>query len=628
MNILSSQLTEISTWRSQSLSRIKEWLDGLKDIGLAADGADAELERIKQAAASDRVCVVFVAEFSRGKSELINALFFSGYGQRVVPSGAGRTTMCPTEFEYDPVYPPSIRLLPIQTRSLPATLLDLKANPQVWETQQINHLYGNDVALQLMRVKETQFVDLATAESLGLAGDELPNAQAVEIPRWRHAIVNLPHPLLKQGLTIIDTPGLNALGYEPELTLSVLPSANAVLYVLAADTGVTKSDAEIWTTLLATVPKIGRMVVLNKIDSMWDELRSQSEIDADIYQQAISVAHTLNVPEGRVFALSAQKALQSRIAKNPILEEKSRIKELEIALSQEVLPARRALLSERFMRFVDELTTSAQSVLQARLVSVDAQSDELTQLSRGKANVAQSLIGRVQSEKVSLEQALKALFALRSVVSRHARSAINSLSPQPLREMPKQLKVSEAKNARDLRRCFDTLVGYTRAELEKAQTECRDAYHAVQGMQTQLQSQHRLQLPVLKPFGTDRYSNEIDAIERAALRALPTLPLLLPGARINAQRMIMAACQHLAAVLDKAGREATGWLNTLTSPLDRHMRDQQNQLKRREESLNRMSNAHESLSNRLAELAETHANASLQLQELTRNHSVLRTVIK
>lgn len=189
-------------------------------------------------------------------------------------------------------------------------------------------------------------------------------------------------------------------------------------------------------------------------------------------------------------------------------------------------------------------------------------------------------------------------------------------------------KRSEAKNARDLRRCFDTLVGYTRAELEKAQTECRDAYHAVQGMQTQLQSQHRLQLPVLKPFGTDRYSNEIDAIERAALRALPTLPLLLPGARINAQRMIMAACQHLAAVLDKAGRQATGWLNTLTSPLDRHMRDQQNQLKRREESLNRMSNAHESLSNRLAELAETHANASLQLQELTRNHSVLRTVIK
>jgi len=628
MNILSSQLAEISSWRTQSLGRIKEWLDGLKDIGLAADGADAELERIKQAAASDRVCVAFVAEFSRGKSELINALFFSGYGQRVVPSGAGRTTMCPTEFQYDPAYPPSIRLLPIQTRSLPATLMELKANQQVWETQQINPADANDVARQLLRVKETQFVDLASAQILGLASDELPDAHAVEIPRWRHAIVNLPHPLLKQGLTIIDTPGLNALGYEPELTLSVLPSANAVLYVLAADTGVTKSDAEIWKTLLATVPKIGRIVVLNKIDAMWDELRTDQDIESDIYHQAVSVAQTLNVPEGRVFALSAQKALQSRITHNPALEEKSRIKELEIALSQEILPARRALLSERFMRFVDELTSSAQSVLQAKLRSMDAQSDELTQLSSGKANVAQSLIERVQTEKASFEKALKALFALRSVVSRHARSAINSLSPQPVREMPKQLKLSEAKNARELRNCFDALITYTRTELAKAQAECHDAYQAVQAMQTQLQSQHRLQLPALKPFGINRYTTQIDLIERAALRVLPSLPILLPGTRTNAQRMIIAASQHLASILEKAGREATSWLNTLTSPLDRHMRDQQNQLKRREESLSRMSNARESLANRLAELAESHANASLQLHELTRNHSVLRTVIK
>ena len=50
----------------------------------------------------------------------------------------------------------------------------------------------------------------------------------VEIPCWRHALVNYPHPLLKKGLVILDTPGLNALGTEPELTLSMIPSAHAV----------------------------------------------------------------------------------------------------------------------------------------------------------------------------------------------------------------------------------------------------------------------------------------------------------------------------------------------------------------------------------------------------------------
>ncbi|HNF89588.1 MAG TPA: hypothetical protein PLL19_09670, partial [Thiobacillaceae bacterium] len=44
----------------------------------------------------DRLMVAFVAEFSRGKTELINALFFSDFKQRLLPSDAGRTTMCPT----------------------------------------------------------------------------------------------------------------------------------------------------------------------------------------------------------------------------------------------------------------------------------------------------------------------------------------------------------------------------------------------------------------------------------------------------------------------------------------------------------------------------------------------------
>ncbi len=628
MNLLDTQLSEIALWRGQSLNRIREWLDGLKDNGLAADGADAELDRIRQAAANDKVCVAFVAEFSRGKSELINALFFSAYGRRVVPSGAGRTTMCPTEFEYDPAFPPSIRLLPIHTRAMPATLQDLKANPDAWEMQRIVPTDGEDVAQQLQRVKETKFVDRAAAESLGLANEAPPDAQAVEIPRWRHAIVNLPHPLLKQGLTVIDTPGLNALGNEPELTLSVLPSANAVLYVLAADAGVTKSDAEVWKTLLNTVPRIGRIVVLNKIDGMWDELRTQEDIDRDIYQQTISVANTLNVPEGRVFAMSAQKALQARISKNAELEEKSQIKELEAALAFELLPARRALLSERFMRFVDELTAVGQTTLMSRLANADTQSDELMQIANGKADSTQSLVDRVQSEKASFEQALRSLFALRSVVSRHAKTGISALSPKPLRELPNQMNLPEARSAKELRAIFDAVAEYARTHLSKAQEQCRDAFQAVQGMQAQLQDQHRAQLPLIKPFGTDRYLNEIDAIERAAIRALPVLPVVFPGARVNAQRMITAATQHFGAVMEKAGRDATGWLNGLTAPLDRHLREQQSQLKRREESLSRMSDARESLSQRLAELADAHANAASQLQELMRNHAVLRNVLR
>ena len=60
--------------------------------------------------------LAFIAEFSRGKTELINAMFFSGFKQRLLPSNVGRTTMCPTEIFYDPSEEPYIKLLPIETR--------------------------------------------------------------------------------------------------------------------------------------------------------------------------------------------------------------------------------------------------------------------------------------------------------------------------------------------------------------------------------------------------------------------------------------------------------------------------------------------------------------------------------
>ena len=55
----------------------------------------------------------------------------------------------------------------------------------------------------------------------------------------------------------------------------------------------TKSDIEVWRHHIGT--GAGRMVVLNKIDSMWDELRTPSEVEGQISQQVASVAHTLAI---------------------------------------------------------------------------------------------------------------------------------------------------------------------------------------------------------------------------------------------------------------------------------------------------------------------------------------------
>ena len=203
--------------------------------------------------------VAFVAEFSRGKSELINAIFFAGYKRRIMPASAGRTTMCPTELGYDADVPPCLRLLPIETRLQPQPLMEWRDGPEKWTRVDLDVNDPAQLAKAFEKVAEVRHVSKDEAKALGFWHDDSPEDNPmvdadgkVEVPRWRHALINIAHPLLKQGLVILDTPGLNAIGAEPELTVNLIPQAHAVVFILAADTGVTKSDLAIWREHLIT----------------------------------------------------------------------------------------------------------------------------------------------------------------------------------------------------------------------------------------------------------------------------------------------------------------------------------------------------------------------------------------
>src|SRR5438045_3407931 len=174
----------------------------------------------------------------------------------------------------------------------------------------------------LSQVSQTKRVPIVLARKYGLYDDgdvlapmSATDEAAVDIPCWRHAVINFPHPLLQQGLVILDTPGLNAIGTEPELTLNLLPNAHAVLFILSADAGVTKTDIDVWQNHLAgedPATMAGRMVILNKIDGLWDELRGTAEVEAEISRQVRTTADFLSIPASSVFPVSAQKALLAK----------------------------------------------------------------------------------------------------------------------------------------------------------------------------------------------------------------------------------------------------------------------------------------------------------------------------
>ena len=246
---------------ASSRMRLK-WLSRVAEGHELLDAAvDERLRQLEAQMRSDKVMVAFVAEFSRGKSELINAIFFAGYERRIMPASAGRTTMCPTELGYDADVPPCLRLLPIETRLQPQSLMEWRDGARELDRDRPRRRTTPSSWPQAFeKVAEVRRVTMDEARALGfwqrrLAArtTRMPDAEGlVEIPRWRHALINMPHPLLKQGLVILDTPGLNAIGAEPELTVNLIPQAHAVVFILAADTGVTRSDLAIWREHLIT----------------------------------------------------------------------------------------------------------------------------------------------------------------------------------------------------------------------------------------------------------------------------------------------------------------------------------------------------------------------------------------
>ena len=242
---LVQRFQDYSAWRADVAARIVAFRRWLHENELADAQTELRIKQLLERLDEDKLTIAFVAEFSRGKSELINAIFFADYGRRLLPSSSGRTTMCPTELAWDPSGAPAIHLLPIETRATNATTSEFKRFPDEWEVVPLDVGDARSLVEAFQQVRATKRVPIEEAKHYGLFLQHESSQSAgfaadgmVEIPRWRHAVINFPHPLLEKGLVILDTPGLNAIGTEPELTLNLLPNSHAVLFVLAVDTGV------------------------------------------------------------------------------------------------------------------------------------------------------------------------------------------------------------------------------------------------------------------------------------------------------------------------------------------------------------------------------------------------------
>ncbi|MEP3561632.1 MAG: dynamin family protein, partial [Marinobacter sp.] len=130
---LSQQVEAYHDWKKDLIRQIGRYRLWLQDNNLFSEDISTRIRHGLELLIEDELTIAFVGEYSRGKTELINALFFASYGQRMLPSEAGRTTMCPTELFFDRTSNESyLMLLPIETRTGELSLQQQRKRPENW----------------------------------------------------------------------------------------------------------------------------------------------------------------------------------------------------------------------------------------------------------------------------------------------------------------------------------------------------------------------------------------------------------------------------------------------------------------------------------------------------------------
>ncbi|WP_342130724.1 dynamin family protein [Hydrogenophaga sp. OTU3427] len=602
-------------WRRQFAQRLKGLNEWLAEHELVDAGVSARLDQLQSQVKADKVMVAFVAEFSRGKSELINAVFFAGYGRRIMPASAGRTTMCPTELGFDADIAPCLRLLPIETRLQPQSLMEWRGAPEKWERIDLDVNDPAQLAQAIEKVAEVVHVDQAQARALGFWHDEAPEDNPlvgadglVEVPRWRHALINMAHPLLKQGLVILDTPGLNAIGAEPELTVSLLPQAHAVVFILAADAGVSKSDLTIWREHLAPAAERidSRLVVLNKIDTLWDDLSTPEYIESQIQRQRATSARVLGLAEDQVIAVSAQKGLLAKVQQDPVRLAASRLPDLEHALGEGLLGRRRRILQGVVADGLHELQNETGRMLHARERDLVEQMQELEGLRGKNATVIRQMRLRIEQEQAEFDSSGARIQAVRSVHLKLLRELFGLLSTTTLKAEVTQLaealkkpgiKFGVKKTYGD---CFDRL----RDVVSRAQAMGNDIHAMLVNSFKSLNAEFGFSLQPPAAPDLQRFREDLALIERNHLQYLGlsnTLKLAQPE---FAERLARALMSRLKGVFDTALAEVETWNKGSAAQLDGQLRERRRNFTRRMEAVTRIQTAASGLDDRIRELEQ------------------------
>lgn len=251
MTILLERLERVKT---DILDGLTELADIAADVGMKTLSGNIRHERVPKIE-GERFHLVVLGEFNHGKSTFVNALL----GEDVLPTGITPTTAA------------------------------------------INHVVWSEAPRAHATMEDGEKVELppeSLQDWVTVAGSRRENVRFVEL--------GYPTDLLRENITLVDTPGVNDLNEQrADITYGYVPRADAVIFLLDAGQALKDSEREFLASHVLAGSRDRLIFVLGKVD-----LLSESErADALAYVRR-GLSEIIDEPV--VFAVSARDALAGR----------------------------------------------------------------------------------------------------------------------------------------------------------------------------------------------------------------------------------------------------------------------------------------------------------------------------
>lgn len=598
-------------WRHGQVRYVSTLIDVLRQHDAGDEGVKQKLQALRHRLLNPSLRVAFVAEFSRGKSELINAIFFASMGRRIMPSRAGRTTMCPTEMGFDARRQQGLYLLPIQTRHDTRSLMHWRAHLAEWQFVPVDANNPEQLAEVMQQVTDVLEVPWEEAKSLGLADESKTKSVGhgeVGIPKWRHAVLNIDMPLLRQGLVVLDTPGLNAVGVEPELTLGLLNQVDALVFILAADLGVSQSDLDIWRQHLKRpeTPDHNRLAVLNKIDILWDGLTTPDEIERQLTSQRQLVQSWLELQDDQVMTVSAQKGLLARIRQQHDLLAQSQLEFFEKRLAHEVVRRHQKLLADQVRLGVEAALRATRDQIEIRLKLLQTQLDEL-QAMRGKnQDMIAQMRERVEQEQESFIQGVKQVESLKVVHHKLVDALLDGLSEVNLKTQLTDLESALQRSGMKLkgRKIFVAWMDALQRSLGQSDAQAREVRQGLLQMSERLKDKLGFGLPVADPVSLLPTQQSVMALRAEFEEAFAMTQWWRMSRKGEMRRWLDALYARLYPLMESAFGRIVDWNESSIGGLTQQFDEREAHFAKRLEVIERIEKAAGGVDERLGELMQ------------------------